>query len=93
MLRGIILRDRNELDCWDLSIVLWSYTKFENYESYALYRDLEPQTLELLDEMTSEEFLYCFRSYIEMKSESKELVSAFLAKTNECLELKNIDYD
>lgn len=92
-MRGIILRDRQELDCWDLSIILWSYSKFELYEVFQLYADLETPTLDLIEEMTSEEFLYVFRGYIEMKADTPALISAFLNKINECLYLKSIDAD
>lgn len=46
-----------------------------------------------MDEMSSEEFIYCFRSYIEMKCLEKELIVKFNEKTKECLELKNLNYD
>ncbi|KAL4487865.1 hypothetical protein ABPG72_022725 [Tetrahymena utriculariae] len=92
-MRGIILRDRKELDCWDVSMILWSYTKFEEYDSYDMFVDLQEQMIQLLDEMLPEEFIYCFRSYLEVNCINKDLINKFLEKTQESLDLKNINYD
>lgn len=58
-----------------------------------MFNDLKEQTIELLDEMSPEEFIYSFRGYLEMKCIDKQLISKFIEKTQECLNLKNLNYD
>ena len=37
MMKAIILWDKENLDCWDLSIIMWGFSKFEALECEEIY--------------------------------------------------------
>ncbi|KRX01111.1 hypothetical protein PPERSA_08212 [Pseudocohnilembus persalinus] len=70
-----ILSQKEQLDSWDVSTIIWSFSKYEKHDIFKfIYIELYDQVMEVIDEMNNEELLQVIRSYIETQNETQELV-------------------
>ena len=76
----IIKKNLDELDAWDLTTILWAFTRFKIEEYDGLYDILKNQTKNLCNEMNNYELVTSIRAYSEKKKLSKDLLEVFLKK-------------
>jgi len=82
-------RLKENADAWDMSIILWGFSKFENFKIGSFFTELQDQCRELVPEMTNYELSISLRAYAETDVGDESLYQAFQEKTLEVLDTLN----
>ena len=67
-----IIKKFEGADSWDITTIIWGFSRFKGYRTKDLFKDLENKCLSLIDEMNNYELSILFRSYVETENGSKE---------------------
>lgn len=85
LMKSESLRQKNEAESWDIAIILWGFSKFDNYSVKELFKELEDICIELIPEMTNYELTISLRAYAEANVGNEALYTQFKEKTLEVL--------
>jgi len=80
------IRLKESADAWDISIILWGFSKFEGVQIATFFKDLQEQCRELTPEMSNYELCISLRAYAETNVGDEALYQAFQEKTLEVLD-------
>ena len=65
ILEKIAIENLDNCDSWDISTILWGFSKFDGYDSDELFKLAEPKVIDLMPEFSNSEFINVFRAFTD----------------------------
>jgi len=85
LMKECILKNKEEIFSWDMTIILWGLSRFEGYDNKNIFLNLKEKCGELVAEMTPYELVTTIRVWCESRLGDQELYQKYVEQINEAI--------